>query len=152
MLVASAFTEIRIHSVAVTLLVFTMTAVLFALGGFINAIYANSFDDISIVPTFVLTPLTYLGGVFYSIELLPGFGRACRSPIRSSTWSTPSDTDSTVSATSRSASPSGSSRLYPGARRIQPASAAPRGRDQDLSAAMRVLAGPPRRPEFVVRC
>jgi ABC-2 type transport system permease protein len=73
MLVATIFTEIRIHSVAVTLLVITMTAVLFALGGFINAIYANSFDDISIVPTFVLTPLTYLGGVFYSIELLPGF-------------------------------------------------------------------------------
>jgi ABC-2 type transport system permease protein len=73
MLVAMVFTEIRIHSVAVTLLVITMTAVLFALGGFINAIYANSFDDISIVPTFVLTPLTYLGGVFYSIELLPGF-------------------------------------------------------------------------------
>jgi ABC-2 type transport system permease protein len=57
----------------VTLLVLIMTAILFALGGFINAIYANSFDDISIVPTFVLTPLTYLGGVFYSIELLPGF-------------------------------------------------------------------------------
>lgn len=73
MLVAVLFTEVRIHSVAVTLLVITMTAVLFALGGFINAIYANSFDDISIVPTFVLTPLTYLGGVFYSIELLPGF-------------------------------------------------------------------------------
>jgi ABC-2 type transport system permease protein len=73
MLVAMIFTEINIHSVAVTLLVITMTAVLFALGGFINAIYANSFDDISIVPTFVLTPLTYLGGVFYSIELLPGF-------------------------------------------------------------------------------
>jgi ABC-2 type transport system permease protein len=73
MLVAMVFTEIRIHSVPVTLLVISMTAVLFALGGFINAIYANSFDDISIVPTFVLTPLTYLGGVFYSIELLPGF-------------------------------------------------------------------------------
>lgn len=73
MLVAMAFTEVRVHSLAVTVLMFTMTAVLFALGGFINAIYANSFDDISIVPTFVLTPLTYLGGVFYSIELLPGF-------------------------------------------------------------------------------
>ena len=73
MLVAMAFTEVRVHSLAVTMLMFTMTAVLFALGGFINAIYANSFDDISIVPTFVLTPLTYLGGVFYSIDLLPGF-------------------------------------------------------------------------------
>jgi ABC-2 type transport system permease protein len=72
-LVAMFFTDIQIHSYGVTALVFLLTAVLFALGGFINAIYANSFDDISIVPTFVLTPLTYLGGVFYSIELLPGF-------------------------------------------------------------------------------
>ncbi len=50
-----------------------MTAILFSLAGLINAIFANSFDDISIVPTFVLTPLTYLGGVFYSIEMLPEF-------------------------------------------------------------------------------
>src|SRR5690606_22890488 len=50
-----------------------LTAVLFSLGGFINAIFARKFDDISIVPTFVLTPLTYLGGVFYSISLLPSF-------------------------------------------------------------------------------
>lgn len=48
-----------------------LTSILFALGGFINAVYAKSFDDISIIPTFVLTPLTYLGGVFYSISLLP---------------------------------------------------------------------------------
>lgn len=73
LLVAFLFTEIRIHSPLVTLLICLMTAVLFSLGGFINAIYANSFDDISVVPTFVLTPLTYLGGVFYSIELLPEF-------------------------------------------------------------------------------
>ena len=44
-----------------------------ALGGFINAIYAKTFDDISIIPTFVLTPLTYLGGIFYSIDMLPEF-------------------------------------------------------------------------------
>jgi ABC-2 type transport system permease protein len=50
-----------------------MTAALFSLGGFINAVYAKSFDDISIVPTFILTPLTYLGGVFYSIDMLPEF-------------------------------------------------------------------------------
>jgi ABC-2 type transport system permease protein len=43
------------------------------LGGFINAIYANSFDDISIIPTFVLIPLTYLGGIFYSVDMLPTF-------------------------------------------------------------------------------
>jgi len=72
-LVALSFARIEIHSCGITLLVFVLTAVLFALGGFINAVHANSFDDISIVPTFVLTPLTYLGGVFYSIDLLPTF-------------------------------------------------------------------------------
>jgi ABC-2 type transport system permease protein len=72
-LVAMFFTDIVVYSYGVTFLVFTLTAILFALGGFINAVYANSFDDISIIPTFVLTPLTYLGGVFYSIELLPSF-------------------------------------------------------------------------------
>ncbi|WP_089728740.1 ABC transporter permease [Candidatus Thiosymbion oneisti] len=72
-LVALVFARIQIHSYSITILVFILTAVLFALGGFINAIYANSFDDVSIIPTFVLTPLTYLGGVFYSIELLPAF-------------------------------------------------------------------------------
>ncbi len=69
------FTHLQVHNVMVTLMVVVMTAVLFSLGGFINAIFAESFDDISIVPTFVLTPLTYLGGVFYSIELLPEFWR-----------------------------------------------------------------------------
>jgi len=69
--VAMVFSDLQVQSYGVTLLVFVLTAVLFALGGFINAVYANSFDDISIVPTFVLTPLTYLGGVFYSIHLLP---------------------------------------------------------------------------------
>jgi len=72
-LLALVFTRIQIHSYSVTILVFILTAVLFALGGFINAIHANSFDDISIIPTFVLTPLIYLGGVFYSIKLLPAF-------------------------------------------------------------------------------
>ena len=72
-LVAFIFTDLDIHSYGITLLIVLMTAILFSLGGFINAVFANSFDDISIVPTFVLTPLTYLGGVFYSIDLLPGF-------------------------------------------------------------------------------
>lgn len=76
MLVALLFTRVEVHSPAVTALVVLMTAVLFSLGGFINAVYANSFDDISIIPTFVLTPLTYLGGVFYSIDLLPDSWRA----------------------------------------------------------------------------
>ena len=74
-LVSLFFVDIRIHSYGLTLAVFVLTSVLFALAGFINAIFAKSFDDISIVPTFVLTPLTYLGGVFYSIQLLPEFWR-----------------------------------------------------------------------------
>ena len=83
MVVAMIFTDIQVHSYAVTLLVFLMTSMLFALGGFINAVYANSFDDISIIPTFVLTPLTYLGGVFYSIDLLPVFwqGLSLANPV-----------------------------------------------------------------------
>jgi ABC-2 type transport system permease protein len=72
-LVALIFADLQVHHPLITLLVVLLTSILFALGGLINAVYANSFDDISIVPTFVLTPLTYLGGVFYSIELLPGF-------------------------------------------------------------------------------
>ncbi len=66
------FADLRIENALVTLLVVILTAVLFSLAGFINAIFAKNFDDIAIVPTFVLTPLTYLGGVFYSIQLLPG--------------------------------------------------------------------------------
>mgnify|MGYP001270665971 FL=1 len=53
-----------------------LTSVLFALMGFINAVFADSFDDISVIPTFVLTPLIYLGGVFYSINILPDFWRS----------------------------------------------------------------------------
>ena len=67
------FTDLQVQNLLVTITVVFLTAVLFSLGGFINAIFANSFDDISIIPTFVLTPLTYLGGVFYSIQLLPEF-------------------------------------------------------------------------------
>ena len=67
------FTDLQIHNIGITVSIVFLTAVLFSLGGFINAVFANSFDDISIVPTFVLTPLTYLGGVFYSISLLPDF-------------------------------------------------------------------------------
>jgi ABC-2 type transport system permease protein len=67
------FTHLGIHHLLVIAYTVVMTAVLFSLGGFINAVYAKSFDDISIIPTFVLTPLTYLGGVFYSIDLLPKF-------------------------------------------------------------------------------
>ena len=72
-LVSLFFTEFRIHDPLVILLVAVLTSSLFAMAGLINAIFANSFDDISIIPTFVLTPLTYLGGIFYSIRLLPEF-------------------------------------------------------------------------------
>ena len=72
-MVSLFFTELHIHSYLVVIAIVLLTSTLFALGGFINAVYANSFDDISIVPTFILTPLIYLGGVFYSMDLLPEF-------------------------------------------------------------------------------
>lgn len=72
-LLSLGFTSLEIHHLGVTISVVLLTAVLFSLGGFINAMYATKFDDVSIVPTFILTPLTYLGGVFYSISLLPEF-------------------------------------------------------------------------------
>lgn len=65
------FTHPHIHNIAVIIAFIVLTSALFSLGGFLNAILAKSFDDISIFPTFVLTPLTYLGGVFYSIHDLP---------------------------------------------------------------------------------
>jgi ABC-2 type transport system permease protein len=67
------FTQLHIHHFLVIIYSVLVTSVLFSLGGFINAVFAKSFDDISIVPTFVLTPLTYLGGVFYSIDNLSPF-------------------------------------------------------------------------------
>lgn len=72
-LVALLFTDLTLQHPVLTLSIVFLTSVVFSLAGFINAVYANTFDDISIIPTFVLTPLTYLGGVFYSISLLPEF-------------------------------------------------------------------------------
>lgn len=72
-MVTFVFADLRIENLPVTVLVVVLTAILFSLAGFVNAIFAKNFDDIAIVPTFVLTPLTYLGGVFYSIQLLPDF-------------------------------------------------------------------------------
>src|SRR3546814_9946834 len=72
LLLSMFFTDLQVHHLGVTVLVITLTASIFALGGFINAVFARNFDDISIIPTFVLTPLTYLGGVFYSINLQIG--------------------------------------------------------------------------------
>ncbi len=70
-LVSVFFTELHMQNILVVVTTAIMTAMLFALAGLVNAIFANSFDDINIVPTFVLTPLTYLGGIFYSISMLP---------------------------------------------------------------------------------
>lgn len=71
--VALLFTDLQMHHILITLLTLLLTSLLFSLAGFSNAIYAKSFDDISTIPTFVLTPLTYLGGVFFSVSLLPSF-------------------------------------------------------------------------------
>jgi len=72
-IVALFFVDIEIHSPMIVIAVVILTSIMFSLAGFVNAVFAKSFDDISIVPTFILTPLTYLGGVFYSISLLPEF-------------------------------------------------------------------------------
>lgn len=72
-IVSLFFTQLPVQNLFITLTMVVLSAILFALGGFINAVYARTFDEISIVPTFILTPLTYLGGVFYSITLLPDF-------------------------------------------------------------------------------
>lgn len=72
-IVALFFTKLSVEHVWVTVLSVLLTAILFSICGLINAIFSRKFDDISIVPTFVLTPLTYLGGVFYSIDMLSPF-------------------------------------------------------------------------------
>ncbi|HFE38855.1 MAG TPA: ABC transporter permease [Gammaproteobacteria bacterium] len=71
--VSLLFTDLQFENFFLTTIVVFLTATLFSLAGFINGVYANSFDDISIIPTFILTPLTYLGGIFYTIKLLPDF-------------------------------------------------------------------------------
>ena len=72
-IVALFFTKLEVRHPFITVSIVLLSSAVFALAGFINAVFAKKFDDISIVPTFVLTPLTYLGGVFYSISLLPDF-------------------------------------------------------------------------------
>ena len=72
-LVALFFTELHIEHPVIVIIVVLLTSILFSLAGLINGIFAKKFDDITIIPTFVLTPLIYLGGVFYSINLLPEF-------------------------------------------------------------------------------
>ena len=71
LLISLFFTKISLYSLAIVLVFIFLTSLVFSLGGFLNGMYAKKFDDVAVVPTFVLTPLTYLGGVFYSISLLP---------------------------------------------------------------------------------
>jgi ABC-2 type transport system permease protein len=75
MLVALFFSPMHIQNLPLVLITMFLTSLFFSLGGFLNALFAEKFDDVTIVPTFLLTPLTYLGGVFYSINLLPSFWR-----------------------------------------------------------------------------
>lgn len=74
-IVALFFTRLHVAHVFVTLSVVVLTAFVFSLGGLINAILAKNFDDVSIIPSFILAPLSYLGGVFYSISMLPEFAQ-----------------------------------------------------------------------------
>ncbi|MGZ5012609.1 MAG: ABC transporter permease, partial [Methylobacter sp.] len=71
-LISMLFTNITVTNLTIALSIAVLTATVFSLAGFINAVLAESFDDISIIPNFVLTPLSYLGGVFYSVNMLPG--------------------------------------------------------------------------------
>ena len=72
-IIALFFTKLEVAHPFITISIVLLSSIVFSLAGFINAVFAKKFDDISIVPTFVLTPLTYLGGVFYSISMLPEF-------------------------------------------------------------------------------
>ena len=76
LVIAMFFTKVRIPHPFITLTTVLLGATIFSLAGFINAVYAKKFDDVAIVPTFILTPLTYLGGVFYSVKLLPPWAEA----------------------------------------------------------------------------
>ena len=71
LVIAMFFTHVRVPHPLVTVLTVLLGAMIFSLAGFVNAVYAKKFDDVAIVPTFILTPLTYLGGVFYSVRVLP---------------------------------------------------------------------------------
>lgn len=73
--IALFFTQLPVHNLFIAVSVTILTSAVFSLGGLINAIFARKFDDVSIIPSFVLAPLTYLGGVFYSVSLLPEFAQ-----------------------------------------------------------------------------
>lgn len=67
------FTHVHLYSLIIFLIVSFLTAMIFSLAGIINALFAKTFDDINVIPVFVLTPLIYLSGVFYSLHVLPHF-------------------------------------------------------------------------------
>lgn len=71
--VALVFTHLHVHHILIIFGAIILTSLSFALGGFLNALYAKNFDQVNFIPVFILTPLTYFGGVFYSISLLPGW-------------------------------------------------------------------------------
>lgn len=74
-LVSLVFAHLSVHHLGVILLAVVLTSVTFALGGFINAVFARNFDQVNFVPTYILTPLTYFGGIFYSIAMLPAWAQ-----------------------------------------------------------------------------
>jgi ABC-2 type transport system permease protein len=74
--ISMLFTRVSMPHPLITIATVLLGATIFSLAGFVNAVYAKTFDDIAIVPTFILTPLTYLGGVFYSVKLLPEWAQA----------------------------------------------------------------------------
>ena len=76
LVIAMFFTHVRVPHPLVTIATVILGATIFSLAGFVNAVYAKKFDDIAIIPTFILTPLTYLGGVFYSVRVLPDWAQA----------------------------------------------------------------------------
>jgi ABC-2 type transport system permease protein len=76
LIISLFFTHVPIHHPLIVILIASLSALVFSLGGLVNAIYAKRFDDIAFIPTFILTPLTYLGGVFYSINQLPPLWRS----------------------------------------------------------------------------
>jgi ABC-2 type transport system permease protein len=76
LVIAMFFTHVRVPHPFVTFTTVLLGAMIFSLAGFVNAVYAKKFDDIAIIPTFILTPLTYLGGVFYSVRVLPQWAQA----------------------------------------------------------------------------
>ena len=74
--VSLIFTHLQVHHVLVVLAALLLTSLTFGLGGFLNALFAKNFDQVNWIPAFVLTPLTYFGGIFYSVSLLPGWARS----------------------------------------------------------------------------